>query len=51
MPAVQMTRSAVGLACGAAVLAVGAATVLSQADDDLPLTPARALSLDTDEGT
>ena len=47
----QMTRFTVGLAGGAAALAVGAATLASQAEDDLPLKPTRTFSLDTDEGT
>ena len=51
MPAVRMPRSLAGLACGSAALAIGAATLLSQAADDLPLEPTRAFSLDTDEGT
>ena len=51
MPAVRMPRSIAGLTCGLAVLAIGAATLLSQAADDLPLKPTRAFSLDTDEGT
>ena len=47
----QLTRFTAGLACVAAALSGGMATLLSEADDDLPLKPARTFSLETDEGT
>ena len=51
MPAMQMRRLTVGLALAVAMLAGGAATLLSEVDDDLPLQPGRTFALDTDEGT
>ncbi len=50
-PAMRMTRSTARMASGVLVLAIAVATVAGQVDDELPLKPARTLSLDTDEGT